>query len=178
MGSYQVIKITTNQFNEKLQHMSNTLSISSGIQHLDCGLKNSAAPGFSTHFLVIDHPDKRPILVFLMYYYYHMKRVQGTLISHDFCCFYCQLFNISGHVNQPSTVEEEMSIPLKLLIEKHAGGVIGKMMLIAVSINSYGHPVTDLHAWTRLASNILPISFSVSSLFIFHCDCRHYSTPF
>ncbi|KXJ16735.1 NADH dehydrogenase [ubiquinone] flavoprotein 1, mitochondrial [Exaiptasia diaphana] len=36
-----------------------------------------------------------------------------------------KLFNISGHVNHPCTVEEEMSIPLKQLIEKHAGGVIG-----------------------------------------------------
>ncbi len=38
-----------------------------------------------------------------------------------------QLFNISGHVNHPCTVEEEMSVPLKLLIEKHAGGVVGKL---------------------------------------------------
>lgn len=36
-----------------------------------------------------------------------------------------KLFNISGHVNNPCTVEEEMSIPLKELIEKHAGGVLG-----------------------------------------------------
>jgi len=36
-----------------------------------------------------------------------------------------KLFNISGHVNNPCTVEEEMSIPLKDLIEKHAGGVRG-----------------------------------------------------
>lgn len=36
-----------------------------------------------------------------------------------------KLFNISGHVNTPCTVEEEMSIPLKELIEKHAGGVRG-----------------------------------------------------
>ena len=36
-----------------------------------------------------------------------------------------QLFNISGHVNNPCTVEEEMSIPLKELIERHCGGVIG-----------------------------------------------------
>ena len=36
-----------------------------------------------------------------------------------------KLFNISGHVEHPCTVEEEMSIPLKELIEKHAGGVIG-----------------------------------------------------
>jgi NADH-quinone oxidoreductase subunit F len=36
-----------------------------------------------------------------------------------------KLFNISGHVNQPCTVEEEMGIPLKELIERHAGGVRG-----------------------------------------------------
>jgi NADH-quinone oxidoreductase subunit F len=36
-----------------------------------------------------------------------------------------KLFNISGHVEQPCTIEEEMSIPLKELIEKHAGGVRG-----------------------------------------------------
>jgi len=36
-----------------------------------------------------------------------------------------KLFNISGHVNNPCTVEEEMSIPMKDLIERHAGGVIG-----------------------------------------------------
>ena len=32
-----------------------------------------------------------------------------------------KLFNISGHVNNPCTVEEEMSIPMKELIERHAG---------------------------------------------------------
>lgn len=36
-----------------------------------------------------------------------------------------KLFNISGHVNAPCTVEEEMSISLRELIEKHAGGVRG-----------------------------------------------------
>ena len=36
-----------------------------------------------------------------------------------------KIFSISGHVNNPSNVEEEMGIPLKDLIEKHAGGVIG-----------------------------------------------------
>lgn len=36
-----------------------------------------------------------------------------------------KLFCISGHVNNPCTIEEEMSIPLKDLIEKHAGGVKG-----------------------------------------------------
>ena len=36
-----------------------------------------------------------------------------------------KLFNISGHVKYPCTVEEEMSIPMKELIERHCGGVIG-----------------------------------------------------
>ena len=36
-----------------------------------------------------------------------------------------KLFNISGNVNTPCTVEESKSIPLKFLIEKHAGGVEG-----------------------------------------------------
>lgn len=36
-----------------------------------------------------------------------------------------KLFNICGHVNRPCTVEDSMSIPLKVLIEQHAGGVIG-----------------------------------------------------
>ena len=36
-----------------------------------------------------------------------------------------KLFNISGHVNTPCTVEEEMGISLKELIDKHAGGVRG-----------------------------------------------------
>lgn len=34
-----------------------------------------------------------------------------------------KLYCISGHVNRPVTVEEEMSIPLKELIERHAGGL-------------------------------------------------------
>jgi len=36
-----------------------------------------------------------------------------------------KLFCISGHVNNPCTVEEEMSIPLRELIDKHCGGVRG-----------------------------------------------------
>ncbi|MGF1456068.1 MAG: NADH-quinone oxidoreductase subunit NuoF [Alphaproteobacteria bacterium] len=36
-----------------------------------------------------------------------------------------KLFCISGHVNQPCTVEEEMGMSLRELIERHAGGVRG-----------------------------------------------------
>ncbi|MEM9422576.1 MAG: NADH-quinone oxidoreductase subunit NuoF, partial [Pseudomonadota bacterium] len=36
-----------------------------------------------------------------------------------------KLFCISGHVNRPCNVEEEMSVPLKTLIDTHCGGVRG-----------------------------------------------------
>jgi NADH-quinone oxidoreductase subunit F len=36
-----------------------------------------------------------------------------------------KIFSISGHVNNPCNVEEELGIPMKVLIEKYAGGVIG-----------------------------------------------------
>jgi NADH-quinone oxidoreductase subunit F len=36
-----------------------------------------------------------------------------------------KIYCISGHVNQPCNVEDAMSIPLKELIDKHAGGVRG-----------------------------------------------------
>jgi NADH-quinone oxidoreductase subunit F len=36
-----------------------------------------------------------------------------------------KIFCISGHVNKPCNVEEALGIPLKELIEKHAGGVRG-----------------------------------------------------
>ncbi len=36
-----------------------------------------------------------------------------------------KIFSISGHVEKPCNVEEEMGIPLKELIDKHCGGVRG-----------------------------------------------------
>jgi len=36
-----------------------------------------------------------------------------------------KIFCISGHVNRPCNVEEEMGVPLRELIETHAGGVRG-----------------------------------------------------
>ncbi|MGA2045062.1 MAG: NADH-quinone oxidoreductase subunit NuoF [Roseiarcus sp.] len=36
-----------------------------------------------------------------------------------------KLFCVSGHVNRPCNVEEEMSIPFRELIERHCGGVRG-----------------------------------------------------
>lgn len=36
-----------------------------------------------------------------------------------------KLFGISGHVNNPIVVEEEMSITMRELLERHCGGVRG-----------------------------------------------------
>jgi len=36
-----------------------------------------------------------------------------------------KLFCVSGHVNQPATFEEAMSVPFKELIDKHCGGIRG-----------------------------------------------------
>lgn len=51
-----------------------------------------------------------------------------------------KLFGISGHVNNPLVVEEEMSIPLKDLIEKHCGGVRGGWNNLQVGPN-HGIPL-------------------------------------
>ncbi|KAJ1168675.1 hypothetical protein NDU88_000592 [Pleurodeles waltl] len=57
-----------------------------------------------------------------------------------------KLFNISGHVNNPCTVEEEMSIPLKELIERHAGGVTGGWdNLLAVIPGGSSTPLIPKH---------------------------------
>ncbi|MCH2555295.1 MAG: NADH-quinone oxidoreductase subunit NuoF, partial [SAR116 cluster bacterium] len=53
-----------------------------------------------------------------------------------------KLFCISGHVNNPCNVEEEMGIPLRELIEKHAGGVRGGWdNLLAVSPGGSSTPL-------------------------------------
>jgi len=36
-----------------------------------------------------------------------------------------KLYNVGGNVNNPCTVEEEMGVPMRYLIEKHGGGVKG-----------------------------------------------------
>lgn len=46
-----------------------------------------------------------------------------------------KLFNISGHVNHPCTVEEEMSVPLKDLIERHAGTHNTNALICQLKIN-------------------------------------------
>lgn len=49
-----------------------------------------------------------------------------------------KVFSISGHVNAPCNVEESMGIPLRELIEKHAGGVRGGWNNLAAVIPGGG----------------------------------------
>ncbi|DAA74007.1 TPA_exp: Uncharacterized protein A8136_3789 [Trichophyton benhamiae CBS 112371] len=57
-----------------------------------------------------------------------------------------KLFCISGHVNNPCTVEEEMSIPLRELIDRHCGGVRGGWdNLLAVIPGGSSTPVLPKH---------------------------------
>jgi len=55
-----------------------------------------------------------------------------------------KIFCISGHVNKPCNVEEELGIPLRELIEKHAGGVRGGWdNLLAVIPGGASSPVLN-----------------------------------
>ncbi|KAI8631204.1 NADH-ubiquinone oxidoreductase [Xylariaceae sp. FL1651] len=57
-----------------------------------------------------------------------------------------KLFCISGNVNNPATVEEEMSIPLRELIEKHCGGVKGGWdNLLAIIPGGSSTPILPKH---------------------------------
>ena len=57
-----------------------------------------------------------------------------------------KLFCISGHVNNPCTVEEEMSIPMRELIDKHCGGVRGGWdNLLAVIPGGSSTPILPKH---------------------------------
>jgi NADH-quinone oxidoreductase subunit F len=63
-----------------------------------------------------------------------------------------KIFCISGHVNKPCNVEEAMSIPLRELIETHAGGVRGGWdNLLAVIPGGSSMPVLS----KEIADNIL-----------------------
>jgi NADH-quinone oxidoreductase subunit F len=57
-----------------------------------------------------------------------------------------KLFCISGHVNQPCNVEEAMGIPLRELLERHAGGVRGGWdNLLAVIPGGSSMPLVPAH---------------------------------
>ena len=59
-----------------------------------------------------------------------------------------QLFAISGNVNKPCVVEEEMSIPLRELLEKHAGGVTGGWDNLQVCPQKQEHEKRQPHMGT------------------------------
>ncbi|MCW5696661.1 MAG: NADH-quinone oxidoreductase subunit NuoF [Bauldia sp.] len=62
-----------------------------------------------------------------------------------------KLFCISGHVNRPCTVEEEMGIPLRELIERHCGGVRGGWdNLLAVIPGGASVPLLPAHQCQEL----------------------------
>jgi NADH-quinone oxidoreductase subunit F len=57
-----------------------------------------------------------------------------------------KLFCISGHVNQPCNVEEAMGVPLRELLERHAGGVRGGWdNLLAVIPGGSSMPIVPAH---------------------------------
>ncbi len=63
-----------------------------------------------------------------------------------------KLFSISGHVNNPCNVEEEMGIPLQELLEKHCGGVRGGWdNLLAVIPGGSSVPCVPAHQCQDLA---------------------------
>ena len=57
-----------------------------------------------------------------------------------------KLFQISGHVNEPCVVEEEMGIPFRELVEKHCGGVRGGWdNLLAIIPGGSSMPLIPAH---------------------------------
>ena len=57
-----------------------------------------------------------------------------------------KLFQISGHVNEPCVVEEEMGIPFRELVDKHCGGVRGGWdNLLAIIPGGSSMPLIPAH---------------------------------
>jgi NADH-quinone oxidoreductase subunit F len=57
-----------------------------------------------------------------------------------------KLFQLTGHVNKPTVVEEAMSIPFRELIDKHAGGIRGGWdNLLAVIPGGSSVPLVPAH---------------------------------
>ncbi len=76
-----------------------------------------------------------------------------------------KLFAISGHVANPCVVEEEMGIPLRELIEKHAGGVRGGWdNLLAVIPGGSSVPVVPAAQCGHLAMDFDSLSAVGSGL--------------
>ena len=79
------------------------------------------SPFVQQYYVVVprgSHPSVDLIIVVLRYSLTHSH-------THSLTHSLTKLFGISGHVNNPIVVEEEMSITLRELLEKHCGGVRG-----------------------------------------------------
>ena len=62
-----------------------------------------------------------------------------------------KLFQISGHVNEPCVVEEEMGIPFRELVERHCGGVRGGWdNLLAIIPGGSSMPLIPAHECQEL----------------------------
>ena len=62
-----------------------------------------------------------------------------------------KLFQISGHVNEPCVVEEEMGIPFRELVDKHCGGIRGGWdNLLAIIPGGSSMPLIPAHECQEL----------------------------
>ena len=76
-----------------------------------------------------------------------------------------KLFQISGHVNRPCVVEEEMGIPLRQLIDEHCGGVRGGWdNLLAVIPGGSSMPLIPEHLCQDLTMDFDSLSKLKSGL--------------
>ena len=76
-----------------------------------------------------------------------------------------KIFSISGHVNKPGNVEAELGIPLKELIEKHAGGVKGGWSnLKAVIPGGSSTPLIPAHSADQITMDFENLKTHESSL--------------
>ncbi len=76
-----------------------------------------------------------------------------------------KIYCISGHVNNPCNVEESMSIPLRELIERHAGGVKGGWdNLLAVIPGGSSVPLLPKHICDDVIMDFDALSAAGSAL--------------
>lgn len=76
-----------------------------------------------------------------------------------------KIFCISGHVNKPCNVEEELGIPMRELIEKHAGGVIGGWdNLLAVIPGGSSVPMLPKHICDEITMDFDALKAAKSGL--------------
>jgi NADH-quinone oxidoreductase subunit F len=76
-----------------------------------------------------------------------------------------KLFQISGHVNRPCVVEEEMGIPIRQLIDEHCGGVRGGWSnLLAIIPGGSSMPLIPAHLCEDLTMDFDSLSKLKSGL--------------